>query len=71
MPKIDGAVLKRMRLEHRLTQPGLAARAGLSVSTIARVESGYQPSEDTIVKLAAGFDMSFLKFLSVVSRTAA
>ncbi|MFB9237419.1 helix-turn-helix domain-containing protein [Plantactinospora siamensis] len=40
LQKIIGTTLRRERELHRLTQAQLAARAGVSQATVARVETG-------------------------------
>jgi transcriptional regulator with XRE-family HTH domain len=50
--------IKQLRKEHSLTQEDLAAKAGLGVATIQRVERGEHPSAATIASIAAAFALS-------------
>ncbi len=40
--RVDGAKLRRARERRLLTQPELAARAGVMVATVSRIENGLQ-----------------------------
>lgn len=49
----------KWRKEKNMTQAELAMRAGISRSNISRFESGtYNPSLETMVKIAAALDMN-------------
>jgi transcriptional regulator with XRE-family HTH domain len=50
--------IKQLRKEHGLTQEDLAAKAGLGVATIQRVERGERPSAATIASIASSFGLS-------------
>jgi transcriptional regulator with XRE-family HTH domain len=50
--------LKQLRNEHGLTQEDLAAKAGLGVATVQRVERGDHPSAATIASIASAFALS-------------
>ena len=50
--------VKQLRKQHGLTQDDLAAKAGLGVATIQRVERGEHPSAATISSIAAAFGMT-------------
>lgn len=50
--------IRQLRKEHGLTQDDLAAKAGLGVATIQRVERGEPPSAATIASIAAAFALS-------------
>jgi transcriptional regulator with XRE-family HTH domain len=50
--------VKQLRKEHGLTQEDLAAKAGLGVATIQRVERGEHPSAATIASIASAFALS-------------
>jgi len=50
--------LKQLRKQHGLTQDDLAAKAGVSIATIQRVERNESPSPATIASLAAAFGMT-------------
>jgi len=53
-----GRRLKELREQRGLTQRGLARESGLEHNTLSRIEQGhYQPSADTIRKLADGLDV--------------
>ncbi len=54
------AELVRRRAEHGLTQAGLARRAGVSRSTIARLEAAdHEPSPAVLAGLATSLGLSF------------
>jgi DNA-binding XRE family transcriptional regulator len=54
------AELVRRRVEHGLTQAALARRAGVSRSTIARLEAAdHKPSPAVLAGLAASLGLSF------------
>jgi transcriptional regulator with XRE-family HTH domain len=50
--------VKQLRKEHGLTQEDLAAKAGLGVATVQRVERGEHPSAATIASIASAFGLS-------------
>lgn len=51
--------VRRLREERGETQFSLATRAGVTPSTIARLESGkYQPRVGTLTRLAEALDVS-------------
>jgi transcriptional regulator with XRE-family HTH domain len=50
--------IKQLRKEHGLTQEDLAAKAGLGVATIQRVERGEHSSAGTIASIALAFNLS-------------
>jgi transcriptional regulator with XRE-family HTH domain len=50
--------VKQLRKDHGLTQEDLAAKAGLGIATIQRVEGGAPPSSATIASIAAAFGLS-------------
>ncbi|WP_363324688.1 helix-turn-helix domain-containing protein [Leifsonia virtsii] len=48
-----GERLRQVRMDRRLSQEDLAARAGLGPGTVARIEGGHQsPRVSTVVRLA-------------------
>lgn len=50
-----GSVLKRLRLNHGLTQPKLAESAGCDHSYVSRLEGGHRhPTLDAVERLAEG-----------------
>jgi DNA-binding XRE family transcriptional regulator len=54
------AELVRHRAEHGLTQAALARRAGVSRSTIARLEAAdHEPAPAVLARLAASLGLSF------------
>ena len=55
--QILGERLKKRRLIQNLTQAELANRAGVGVSTIARIESGQGGTLDNVVKIAIGLGL--------------
>ena len=50
--------IRELRKEHGLTQEDLAAKAGLGIATIQRLERGQSPSAATIASVAAAFALS-------------
>ncbi len=56
--------VKQLRKQHGLTQDDLAAKAGLGIATIQRVERGEHPSAATIASIAAAFGMSSIALTS-------
>jgi len=51
------ARIRDLRLERSWSQEHLAGAAGLSLRTVQRVEGGYASSSDTLLALAAAFDV--------------
>jgi transcriptional regulator with XRE-family HTH domain len=58
MPLTIGDRVKQLRKDHGLTQEDLAAKSGLGVATIQRVERGEHPAAATIASIASAFDLS-------------
>ena len=56
-------ILIRKRMERGLSQTKMAARAGISVSVIARVEQGKIVRPSSILKLAEAYGMSAQEFV--------
>jgi transcriptional regulator with XRE-family HTH domain len=52
MADVFGARLKELRRRAGITQQALAQSAGLSVSTVARLEQGGRPAPETVALLA-------------------
>jgi transcriptional regulator with XRE-family HTH domain len=50
--------VKQLRMEHALTQEDLAAKAGLGVATIQRIERGDPPSAATVSSIASALALS-------------
>lgn len=50
--------IRQLRKEHGLTQEDLAAKAGLGIATIQRLERGESPSAATIASVAAAFALT-------------
>jgi transcriptional regulator with XRE-family HTH domain len=50
--------VKQLRKQHGLTQDDLAAKAGVSIATIQRVERGEPPSAATRASIASAFGMT-------------
>jgi transcriptional regulator with XRE-family HTH domain len=58
-----GDHVKLLRKDHGLTQEDLAAKSGLGIATIQRLErGGHQPAAATIASIAAAFDLSPIAF---------
>ncbi len=58
-PRAAGQRLRRFRQEAGLRQRDLAARTGLAITTIRRIERGHRvPHEETIELLAQGLGLS-------------
>src|SRR5438046_1449122 len=62
---------KQLRKDHGLTQEDLAAKAGLGIATIQRVEGGDSPSPTTTASLAAAFGLSAVALTSASRPTSA
>jgi transcriptional regulator with XRE-family HTH domain len=56
--------VRQLRNKHGFTQEDLAAKAGLGVATIQRVERGEQPSPETKVSIASAFNLSVVDLTS-------
>jgi len=50
--------IRELRKDHGLTQEDLAAKAGLGIATIQRVERGEHPTANTIASIASAFGLS-------------
>ena len=62
--------LRELRHERQLSQADLSERAGVPVATIRQFEYGRrEPTYGTLVKLAAGLDMSLAAFDPPPKRT--
>ena len=60
-----GPKLRELREAAKLTQEDLAHEAGISTSTLSRIERGtYQPRLDTLDKLAQALKVSVVELLS-------
>lgn len=55
--KTDASKIKRWREERQWSQEHLAELAGVGVRTIQRIETGDAASRDTLMALAAAFDV--------------
>lgn len=55
--QILGERLKKHRLIRNFTQTELANRAGVGISTIARIETGQGGNLDNVVKIAIGLGL--------------
>jgi transcriptional regulator with XRE-family HTH domain len=49
--------IQQLRKEHGLTQEDLAAKAGVGIATIQRLERGQSPTAKTIASIAAAFNL--------------
>jgi transcriptional regulator with XRE-family HTH domain len=56
--------IRQLRKEHGLTQEDLAAKAGVGIATIQRVERGERPSAGTISSIASAFNLSAVALTS-------
>jgi transcriptional regulator with XRE-family HTH domain len=62
-----GIDLRDLREQQGLTRDAVSARAGISRSTLSRLESGLSvPTIETLLKLANSLDLPFPKLLSRV-----
>lgn len=60
----SGTNLRTLRENRGLSRNAVSERAGLSISTLARLESGLSvPSIDTLVKLANSMELPLAKLL--------
>ena len=58
LQKRFGDILRRLRVERKLSQEDLAFHSGLSRTYIAYLESGkYKPTLESLIKLAQGLEM--------------
>lgn len=55
--------VKRLRRRHSLSQEALARRAGLSLRTVHRAETGALVQPQTALKLAAGLGLTLVDLL--------
>ena len=55
--KADAAKIKRWREERQWSQEHLAELAGITARTIQRIESGEKASQDSVMALAAAFNV--------------
>jgi transcriptional regulator with XRE-family HTH domain len=62
--------IKQLRKEQGLTQDDLAAKAGVGIATIQRVEGGRPPSAATTASIAAAFGLSAQALTSASKPTA-
>lgn len=58
-----GRTVRRSRESLGLSRPKYAARCGLSVSTIKKVERGDDLRIDTLIRVAAGLDLSLIELI--------
>ncbi len=63
-----GALIKRLRTEHGLSQRALGARAGLTNPYIAQLENGQRGNPTVLVaaRLAAALDVPVMKLIECV-----
>ena len=54
---ILGKRLKQQRLQQNITQAILAERAGIGISTIARIESGQGGTLDNVIRMASSLGL--------------
>lgn len=55
--QIDAAKIKRWRQERHWSQEHLADLAGLALRTVQRIENGEKASQETVMALAAAFEI--------------
>ena len=60
-------IVKRLRSERKWSQEQLAEFSGLSVRTIQRVESGNKASMETLMSLAAVFEIDVSKLMEEIT----
>jgi transcriptional regulator with XRE-family HTH domain len=61
------SVIKRMRIEHGMTQEALAFKAEVKIATLSRVERGVtNPVWPTLVKIADAFDITPVELVAAV-----
>lgn len=63
-PGALGAVLKKHRQQHSLTQKKVAEKLGVERSTYAKYETGRKPEIDILIRLASFYDMTIDELLS-------
>ena len=64
-----GAVLRRLRDDHQMSQEDLAAESGVGRSFIARMETGKrQPTITTLVRLAKAFGVAPSAIMAAVEQ---
>ena len=63
--RIIGQRVKRLREEKVWTQQHLAEAAGINVRTIQRIEKGGAPSNETLLSLAAAFDIDISELIEI------
>ena len=63
-PSVAGAVLARLRAEHGWTLADVAARTGVSISTISKIENNQtSPAYGVLTRLAAGLGIDFVHLI--------
>ena len=63
-PDALGAVLKKHRQQHSLTQQKVAEKLGIERSTYAKYETGRKPEVDVLIRLASFYNMTIDELLS-------
>jgi len=66
---IDGNRVRRQRARRKLTQQALAERAGVSQSTVSRIEQGYVSSIDSLSRVADALGVSIRSLIACSSRS--
>jgi DNA-binding XRE family transcriptional regulator len=67
-PENVGALLAKLRLERGLTRNQLAARAGLSLSTVRAIEVGERDAKlESAKALAGALDLPFVEFAAMIA----
>lgn len=69
--KTDAAKIKRWREERHWSQEHLAEVAGIGIRTVQRLENGEQASRESMMALAAAFDVDVMALSTDVETEAA
>lgn len=65
-PDPAGAVVRRLRVESRITQEALAFKADVTVATLSRIERGVtEPGVRTLRKIATALGVSLAELVAV------
>lgn len=66
-----GAIIRKMREQHSISQRDLAERIGIDFTYISKFENGHQdpPSEDVIIKMAEVFGVNKYDLIICAGKT--
>jgi transcriptional regulator with XRE-family HTH domain len=68
-PDPAGGVVHRLRLEHGITQEGLAFKANVTIGTLSRIERSLaDPKVSTLRKIAVALGMSLAELVTAVEQ---